>query len=177
MLRNGELQSNISYQPSKVEQIRYEPIKESEGVFAFSFDKILITMDYSVKIKDTFNFAENKPVRRTEPLNPHYVVIGEGESIAYGDEVTATIKDRLEFPPILTIMDLDFIEKEDQCLVDQMIIHTLLIAKKKSFTNFFLILEETGDVAFGEPALSEVNVNKGLFKKTIYSITFDNLIK
>lgn len=169
--------NHVGYADPTTPQLAYDAVPVEEiGPKSFGFDKISIDANFKLHFSEGFDFKGNKPKTRHSPVNEHYQVINPGDACKddpYG-MTFAKIEDRKDHPPILTILDLEFIEADDQYIIDQFVYHTALLAKHGNFKKFFMVLEESGEKEDGEPFVSLVRSNKGLFRKTIYSVSFDH---
>ena len=72
-----------------------------------------------------------------------------------------------KLPPIVTILD---IQENEGYIFDDIMIHVEYYCKLNNINNFFLVLEESGEMVEGEPFTVKFRDDKGLFKKEIYNI-------
>jgi len=72
--------------------------------------------------------------------------------------------------PILYVLDKGKIKDES---IDRILYHTLFFAKHFGHKYFFMIVEESGGLAPGEPEVCHLNHKAGLFRKTNYQIFFN----
>lgn len=175
LAKHGHQQVGYIAQEEHVAKLGYDD--ESGKVHPFKFDKVWIDDSYNIRFGKDFDGLTNKPKGKTESINIHYKVVEEGcEHEVYGDEVCGEIIIREKYAPILTILNVDHIEEDDKHLIDEMLFHITLLTKRLKFDKFFLVLEETGSTEEGEPFTSHICPSKGLFKKTVFSISIEKLV-
>ena len=162
---------NNPNQPLAIEFDKTSEVCEYRDIESkFIFDKMYIDEDYKLHIMGEFDM-NRRPNTRTKPLNSAYIIVDDSKCKVgdYPESVCMEICARNgEYPPILTIVDVDNIV--NRSFIDEAIFHLSLLCVKCNHNNFFLVLEETGSIAKGEPFRSSVQPDKGLFRKTIYNI-------
>lgn len=172
LLDNERVNPNaIGYQeqPETVDAV----VVEDTVKVSLKFNKCHIDKDFKIHFDKSFDFDGNRPKSKIENMNPHYRVRTDLPAYhnKYDDEVFSDIEIRDKLPIILTMVNIDHLEEEeDKVIIDQILFHATLLSVISEQKSFFLILEETGSTGFGEPILSHIN-GKGIFHQTVYSVT------
>lgn len=145
---------------------------ETVEAITYMFDDVYIDGSYNIHFRSRFDMKKNKPKGEFKALNDSYCVsveledIGEWYEGKFGEVITRDGK----YPPILYL--LDYLKEEDLAKVDQMIYHTMLLAKHYNHNSFFIVFEESGIKEIGEPHMTVLNPMTALCSMVVRSIAF-----